>query len=275
MPSSLSRNQSVNFTTVIARALLILPVLVTPFACIIAVLLEIDPSQKLAELLLPNMFKFKRGIGQLIPPLWRITLCTWIALQFLAAGNFVAQFGVAVINTVTDLLTALVDMSDAEILHDEDKLWAKLGNLRTRRIKIWLYKYIQIYWDYIDANVNARISSVGLSFGGLSQVVGNYFIVRFWDELPAIIYGTVTMFLLLMGVTLQVGVDSVRNPYKLSNRFLHWVKMGRPTKYNLKVINSLRPLEVSIGVFIKVRMNTGLIVCKVIADGTFTVLLAV
>ncbi|OXA37422.1 hypothetical protein Fcan01_27778 [Folsomia candida] len=268
-----NKNQSVNLTTLLSRTLLILPVLLSPWACMVAVLLNIDPTRKLAEFLLPNMLNFKEGIGLLIPLFWRINFSTWLAFQFLAAGNFLTQFGNAAYNTISELLTAIVKMNEIIILHQEDdKLWEQLASWRMRRIKIKLYTNIQIYWNYVDANINAKIIPYVVSFGGLSQVAGNYFVVRFWDELPAVIYGTVTMVMILLGIALQTAINHTRHPNRFSKRFLDKVKMEKPTKQDRKVINSLRPLEVNIGTFTRAKRNTGLIVFKAIADCTFTAL---
>lgn len=268
--------------TLLGKVFLIVPTIVSPFASIFAVILEIDASKEFSEFLLPTAFHAKKGIRILIPLVWRMIVLAWLEFQFLAAANFLLQFGTTVFKTMEKFILILGRVNSSCIRDPSDpeelliaKLWPNTSVARARSLKIKFYRIYQIYWYYVDENFNELLGAHGLLFGGICEIIGNYFIVRFYGELPFLLYGPAVVLFILLGVEIFVALDVMRNPYRLSTVFLDELKARKPSKYVVKVLRSMRPLEVSIGVFTKVRRDTGLIMYKIIADFTFTALLTI
>ncbi|OXA37317.1 hypothetical protein Fcan01_27913 [Folsomia candida] len=267
---------------VFGRICLILSVIVAPAGAVVSVLLNIDASKEFSDFLLPSKFHKKKGIGILVPIIWRIIVLTWIILEFITACHILIQLITIVFKSNERLLKILIKLDPSKIKDSDEKeeiisakLHRKMSFERVRALKIKCYRLLQIHWKYVEINLNKLIGLNGFIFAGIFQVIENYFMVRFYKGLPLLFYAPAVLVIVISSIEVFVMLDFIRNPQKLSAMLIQQIKEDRPTKQVLRELRALRQEEVSIGDVAKVRRDTGLLTYQNIADYTVTALLAI
>ncbi|OXA44576.1 hypothetical protein Fcan01_20392 [Folsomia candida] len=266
------KNETVHYwSTLLAEIVLVFPTAFIPLGVIVGVILDIDPTRKFCELSLPNIV-LDHPWGFVVLCIWRCIVLCCTEYQFLAVGHASVIFLTIPQHQVCkyiDLLDASIKRVKITQVKSDPRRKLALGHAKMR-----FYRQLQIYFLRVDMTLSQPVVGPGLFFALLSQIVGNFYIVRLFGKIPLLIHILACAYVTTMAIMITVMLQLANESSRVSTLFLGNMRKELMSKYSLKILRSIQPLTVGIGNLTKVHANTNLIILKIVADYTFTLLLA-